>query len=409
MPRLVHRKPRYRKHKATGLAVVTISGGDRYLGKHGSAESKAAYRQLIAEAEASCSNGSAGSICDDLTIVELLAGYLRFAERYFLKDGKVTSEVSCIRSACRPLKKLYARLPARDFGPLRLKAVREEMIKLNWARRVVNNQTARIKRMFKWAAENELLSPGVHDGLSKVSGLRRGRSNARETRPVEAVSEGHVQKILPQVSPQVAAMAQLQLLTGMRSGEVTSMRVMDIDVSNEVWEYRPHSHKTEHHDIERVIPLGPRAQEIIAPFLNREVSSYLFSPKEAEVVRLAKRHAKRKTPLSCGNRPGTSRKRWRGRPPRERFDPASYARAITRGCDAAFPPPDGLTKEELEAWQKAHRFHPHQLRHTTATRIRRHYGLEAAKCILGHTNIETTQIYAEMNQVQAVKIMAEVG
>lgn len=121
-----------------------------------------------------------------------MVGFLQFAERYFVKDGKQTSEVHCTRSALRPLKKLYGRLAARDVGPLRLKAVREEMIKMNWARGVITNQIARIKRMFKWAAENELLPPGVHDGLTKVAGLRKGRSAARETRPVEPVSEEYV-------------------------------------------------------------------------------------------------------------------------------------------------------------------------------------------------------------------------
>jgi len=34
MPRLVHSTPKYRKHRASGQAVGTISGRDHYLGPY---------------------------------------------------------------------------------------------------------------------------------------------------------------------------------------------------------------------------------------------------------------------------------------------------------------------------------------------------------------------------------------
>jgi hypothetical protein len=43
------RPPKYRHHKAKGLAAVTINGRDIYLGKYGSAASEEAYRRLPAE------------------------------------------------------------------------------------------------------------------------------------------------------------------------------------------------------------------------------------------------------------------------------------------------------------------------------------------------------------------------
>ena len=41
--------PSYLLHKATGQAYVRIAGQNRYLGKHGSAESQERYAALIAE------------------------------------------------------------------------------------------------------------------------------------------------------------------------------------------------------------------------------------------------------------------------------------------------------------------------------------------------------------------------
>src|SRR5205814_939036 len=140
---------------------------------------------------------------------------------------------------------LYGRIRAEEFGPLKLKAIREEMIKKDWSRLTINGRIHRIRKMFSWAVENELLSAEKLEALRAVQGLKRGRSSAREAKPVRPASEEHVQQISPHVSPQVAAMNRLQLLTGMRSGEVTSMRGIDIDLSREMWEYRPSSHKTE--------------------------------------------------------------------------------------------------------------------------------------------------------------------
>jgi integrase len=61
----------------------------------------------------------------------------------------------------------------------------------------------------------------------------------------------------------VADMVRLQRLTGMRPAEVCIVRPCDIDQSNDVWAYRPESHKTEHHGRERAIPVGSRGQEIL--------------------------------------------------------------------------------------------------------------------------------------------------
>jgi integrase len=61
------------------------------------------------------------------------------------------------------------------------------------------------------------------------------------------------------------------------------------------------------------------------------------------------------------------------------------------------------------AWSVAHVWHPHQLRHTAATRLRREFGLEAAQVILGHKTLKVTEIYAEKNVEAAQRIMATAG
>ena len=103
----------------------------------------------------------------------------------------------------------------------------------------------------------------------------------------------------------------------------------------------------------------------------------------------------------------------------DRYTTDSYRRAIARACDQAFPPPAPLAKREgetdeewqtrLTAWQKAHRWHPHQLRHNAATELRKEFGIEAARIILGHRSAAITEVYAEKDEQQAVEAMMKVG
>ena len=55
------------------------------------------------------------------------------------------------------------------------------------------------------------------------------------------------------------------------------------------------------------------------------------------------------------------------------------------------------------------RWHPHQLRHTYATRIRKLYGIEAARVLLGHASVGVTEIYAERDLAVTHEIAGKVG
>lgn len=203
-------------------------------------------------------------------------------------------------------------------------------------------------------------------------------------------------------------MIQLQLYTGARAGEIVIMRGNDLDMGGKIWTYTPARHKTEHHGKARVIYLGPRAQRVVKGFLKADLNACLFSPTDAETERRAKLHANRKTPLSYGNRPGTNRRRKPKREPRDHYTTESYRRAITRGCDLA----DKAAKKKCGDQQVDRiipRWHPHQLRHSAATRLRKEFGIEAARVILGHSSPSMTDLYAEIDRTRAVEVMARIG
>lgn len=418
--------PELRLHKPTGQGYVRIDGAFRYLGRYDDPQTQQRYHRMIAEWMAAGCQVFAEP--DEITIKELITRYLAHVEQYYRKpDGTPTSEIDSIKSVLRVLGDLYSETRVQEFGPRALIAVRQRMIDQSWCRKSINKHVCRMRAMFRWATEHEMIPGGVYHALTAVAGLKRGRSGAREGDAVRPVSLQEVNAIQPFVSRQVWAMVQLQLLTGARAGEIVTLRKCDIDRSGEVWVYVPADHKTAHHGHERTIFFGPKAQEVLAPFLMRPDEMPLFSPAEAERERRAARFAARKTPLGYGNCAGSNRRKAPMVTPGKSYDVDALRRAIARGCDHANPPPEPLAqredeteiewksrltpeqKKKLRAWRKAHRWHPHQLRHTAATALRKQFGLEAARVVLGHTSAAVTEIYAEIDKTKAREAMLKIG
>ncbi len=392
--------PSYRLHKHSGRAFVELDGRRYYLGPHADPATRENYDRLISEWLA---NGRQLPVADPtgLTITELCWRFWQWSGTYYKKpDGTPTSEREHYRTALRGLRHLFGTTLAAEFGPLDLKALRNAWVQGRIprmrgpaSRKYANEMTARVKRVFRWAAENELVPATVFQGLQVVKGLRKGRSEARETGAVRPVSLEDVVAIRPYLGRQVWDMVQVQLLSGARSGEIVILRPTDVDRTEPVWIYRPQEHKTGHRGIEREIYFGPKSQAILSDYFERPPCSWCFSPRESEEERRAEAHLRRTTPLSCGNRPGTNRRRNPARPPRDRYDSDSYRRAIQRACD----------KAGIRRWS------PHQLRHTRGTEVRRDAGIEAAQVFLGHQRADVTQVYAERDRSLALEVARTTG
>ena len=382
--------PHARLHKASGQAYIWVGGDVRYLGKHGTEKAEAEYRRLRAEWQAT--GGVLGAKPKGpLSVNEVLLAFVKHADEYYRKDGRPTSEGELVRHALRLVKELYGYRPAESFGSLALITVREAMIETGLARTTINKHVDRIKRTFKWAVARQLVRPDVYGSLRSVEGLRAGRSRAKEPARVAVVPEADVDAVQAVVSEAVAAMIAVQRLTGLRPGEVVSMRVGDLATRGEVWQYRPRSHKTEHYGKERVVAIGPEAQQVLRTFLRVDPDAYLFSPVEAEARRLAARRATRKSPVQPSQRNRSKRSpRWK---PGMAYTVASYRRAVHRACARA----------GVDRWS------PHRLRHNAATSIASKYGWEAARVVLGHSSVQTTAIYVERDYVLAERVMHEVG
>ena len=137
MPRPKTAVPTYQHHKPSGQAFIrlTLPGGTRrtiYLGAFDSPGSKAEYARQIqtitTSSPATVEQKLAAPASTDLTVAELLVGFLDHADRYYRgADGKPTSSICVFKQVVKPVRELFAYLPAKEFGPNALKTVRARL------------------------------------------------------------------------------------------------------------------------------------------------------------------------------------------------------------------------------------------------------------------------------------------
>jgi integrase len=78
---------------------------------------------------------------------------------------------------------------------------------------------------------------------------------------------------------------------------------------------------------------------------------------------------------------------------RDHYTTRTYNHAISYGCRRAGIPP----------------WHANQLRHVAGTRVRKYTDLDTARAVLGHSDLKTSEIYAERDWAKATRIMREIG
>lgn len=392
MPRRTNTPPSLCRHKATDRAYIKLDGRRHYLGKWDSREAESAYKRFCREwlLTGQPPVASIGSI----EILEIACDYLEHAEAIYSRDGKPSSEYLIAKVAIKRWKKLYGETSALKFGPVAFKAVRQSWMDENKSRGTITHYLRHIRKAVAFAVENEKLPVDILTAIQSVAPIRRNQYQANPARKLGPVADAIVNQTIPHLPRQIRDMVQIQRLTGMRPGEVVIMRPCDVQQNGKVWHYEPQHHKTEGHDIRRVIAIGKRGQAVLRDYLNREPEAYCFSPAEAiEEIRAAKAAARTTWPTT-GNRRFHRLEPNPKRTPRDRYDTVTYCRRITDICE----------RHGIPKWS------PNQLRKSFATEARKVGSLEHAQSALGHTNKRTTErYYAEIDMSLADAIVKKIG
>ena len=385
MPKLSHRPPKYSKLKK--YAVIYLNGKIHYLGPYGSEESKVAYARFIAENRA---NPTFAPPKDEsaVTVSALAAAFLDHAQatlatQHYNHHRIVVADF---------LLKLYGDdTPADQFKPSCLKLVRQELIlSQRYCRKMINSYIGRIVRIFNWGVEEEYVNPNIALALQAVRSLPEGYPDTYENEERQPVPDEVIKRTLPFMPPTVAALVQIQRLTGCRPSEIFNMRVGDIDKTSDpdLWLYHVAHHKTEKKvKRKKVIPLGKPEQAILAPFLiGKDADAAVFSPRQAVEERNAEKRADRKSKVTPSQAARDAARAAKPRKIAEFYNKDNYRQAVEYAINKGNKT---LSEgEQIEYWTT------YRIRHQAATAIELEENIDASMVLLDHASINTTRRYA---------------
>ncbi len=207
--------PDYRYH-VSGQAVVTFNGTNFYLGPHGTPESEARYRSLVAEyIESGFETPTANThqVDEPLLVRDVCAEVMHWVKQHYADDKQ---QLSRLTNLCTLLENEYGTTPANEFGPRKLAALRELFIAAGNCRKYVNTQTNNVVRIFKIALSREIIEADVIVRLKSLEPLRQRKTKAPEREKVAPANLDHVSETAKHLSPTVKAMVRIQAATGMR-------------------------------------------------------------------------------------------------------------------------------------------------------------------------------------------------
>jgi integrase len=360
VPRVTPKLKRHPSGRAYSRWKMSGRTHERYFGAYGSKEAAEKYRRFASDWTAGKydSSGAAKSETGRMTVAALASQWLTHCETYYVKDGEQTSEVKLCRAAVGLVADHCPMLPAAEFGPTELREIRDKLIGRDLARPTCNAYCGRIIRMFAWAAGRELIPPTTHAALALVEWLKPGRSAAPDRAKKKPATDDQIAATIPQLTPseperaaKMGAMIRLQRLTGMRPGEVCALSPAELDrLDGGVWRYEVgRANKNRHRGKAQVYYLGPKAVEILTPFLTSA------DPKQPVFGETA----------------------------------ADYGHAIIRAS----------------AKTKCGRWSPHQLRHALATEVARQFRtLEHAAAAIGDSEAVAAAVYVHVDPRERAKI-----
>lgn len=253
-----------------------------------------AERQRLALASAS-EDTDASVARGTLTVAEALEIYGAHAKSRYAKR-----EYHRRKTAIDAAVEVCGTMPADQFRARALASVRDALVaRGTLCRRYINHLIASLKGAVAWLVSEEAIPADCLASVRSVRALEHGKAPDRPKRqPVDAET---VAATIQHCSPCVAAMVQVQRLTGMRPGELVIMRRCDVSTLPEqrldcagkpvaaiqidgrsIWFYVPMRHKNAHRGKLRAIAIGPEAQCLLAPWLMAaEPTAYIFRPAES--------------------------------------------------------------------------------------------------------------------------------
>jgi len=152
------------------------------------------------------------------TFSELADRYLKYA------FGEAAYETKFY--IVRKLKERFGKLLLRSFTPFHIEALQTEMLKNGYKIASINKVTSILKHMFQKAVDWDMVEIDV------LQRLRRAKNLKGENKRVRYLNKDEALRLINCADPFLKPIIQIALLTGMRKGEILSLRWSNIDLKN---------------------------------------------------------------------------------------------------------------------------------------------------------------------------------
>ena len=303
---------------------------------------------------------------------------------------------------------LHAFTLVADFSARNLRAwqsylcvLKNDRGELRLGRDTIRRCIKMVRQCFAWGVVEGKIDQLHAASLLLVESPAKGK--VKEEKKRASIDKAIADRAVLFLSPPLRSVVQLLWLTTARPSEILGLRVGSIqrsgsfllrggarlDLEGEgVWGAELVAHKTAEKGFERVLFFGPRAQAILAPYLNG--SGYLFQPQAGRAYQLAEQ-ARILTTTGGGNK--KPKVETPTRQAGEFYSSDALQKAVKKACDRA----------DIPQWS------PYQIRHTASAAIQDSNGLEAASVYLGHRPRGVTGVYVGANLRLAAKVAREVG
>lgn len=359
MPRPKNTIPRFCVD-AKGRAFTKVDGKFISLGRGDNPDSRTRYAALLtrlATGQPLQPEAPATSTTGVVTLNELMLQYtLKELPRFS------PAEQHCQKCAIRICREMFGVVNVAEFGPLKLRKVREAMVagdpnakpkpRIPWCRGFVNKQIKRLRSIIRWGVSWELVPQTVADALGSVKSLGIGESSARETPARLAIPQENIDAVRGQLRQKHRDIFDLLLLTGARPGEIIGLTLGMIERTDDTWRCDLAKHKTAHRGKSRTLYFNQTAQKILERYKTAKPDEKLF-----------------------------------------KLNRTSFGNTIKAACLRA-----GVTP-----------FVPHQLRHSVATKVSDDLGTESAQRLLGHSTRAMTEHYSKAAERKAVEAVKSLG
>ena len=358
-------------HKKSGQARVRVGKRTIWLGTAGSQQAAENYKEFLGAWGA---NGS--SIPDDFRLKGSRAiPEVDAPERTVLKVGDLMFNALSSVGAGRTPKELrkqsrwwrlravatalepFSGMPAIEFGPKILNEVATQLsTEKKRTKKYVREIVSEIRRIFSDAVAREELPA---ERLVALQALKLRDIKGTKSKRRQPVPQEDIEATCDQLPPVVADLIRFIALTGCRPSEAMRATQEQFDTTQPTWVWDIPEHKTDEHDIERIVAIGPRCRKILQRWWSgKKPDEFVFS--RGDLKRSITRYSVRMRKLKTDG---------------EQFTQEDLRQRVIRAAK----------KAGVSHWT------PYRLRHTGLTEARKHGGLDAAQSRGGQVDSQTVE------------------